>query len=613
MAGETVVILGGYGMVGMQTARVIARAGAAKCIVLASLHEHEAEAARSALAKEFPYIEFEACHGNIFVREEFAFLPRSELLSSRERILQIYQDTFGPIDPDDPNNIVHQCLLVKIIRKYKPDVLMDAINTATGISYQDVKSSTHQVLKFHENASRRLDEVSAEDLESARGGDAEAVARLADTLAALKHDYRDRLGEEDRAGAIDNRLQVLIQLISQIVPQLVRHVILLHRSCRESRTRLYLKIGTTGTGGMGLNIPYTHGEDRPSFQLLAKSSVGFAHSGLLFLLARTPGPTSFKEIKPAALIGYRRVDVRPVQKWGKPVELAPPQSESLEGLAVLDTRKPADAFKSEDVLSLAGVDTGENGFFARGEFECITYLGQMEFVTPQEIATIALHEITGRNTGKDVIQGLSGAVLDPSYRGGFLRPVAIEELREHERATETPSVAIGQLGPPQLTKLLFETHLLARIHPAISDWVEEKSSDEDIAARLFEELKKSGLDKIITSLGVPVRLPDGRLVLRGARITVPESVERMVPIARPGQIEAWTRQGWVDLRPTNVAHWRRRFREALEDRGRISREGSAAFARETYPYDEIRTGEVVGWIFNHEPLLGEDIVGGRIW
>lgn len=26
----------------------------------------------------------------------------------------------------------------------------------------------------------------------------------------------------------------------------------------ESGTRLYLKVGTTGTGGMGLNIPYTH-------------------------------------------------------------------------------------------------------------------------------------------------------------------------------------------------------------------------------------------------------------------------------------------------------------------------------------------------------------------
>ena len=53
--------------------------------------------------------------------------------------------------------------------------------------------------------------------------------------------------------------------------------------------QIYVKVGTTGTGGMGINIPYTHSEDKPSLTLLAKSAIGFAHTGLLFLLARTPG------------------------------------------------------------------------------------------------------------------------------------------------------------------------------------------------------------------------------------------------------------------------------------------------------------------------------------
>ena len=51
---------------------------------------------------------------------------------------------------------------------------------------------------------------------------------------------------------------------------------------------MYLKVGTTGTGGMGLNIPYTHSEDKPSRKLLAKNETAFGHTGLLFLLARTP-------------------------------------------------------------------------------------------------------------------------------------------------------------------------------------------------------------------------------------------------------------------------------------------------------------------------------------
>ena len=35
---------------------------------------------------------------------------------------------------------------------------------------------------------------------------------------------------------------------------------------------------------MGVNIPYTHGEDKPpSSQLITKTAVAFAYTGLLFL------------------------------------------------------------------------------------------------------------------------------------------------------------------------------------------------------------------------------------------------------------------------------------------------------------------------------------------
>ena len=68
-----------------------------------------------------------------------------------------------------------------------------------------------------------------------------------------------------------------------------QHVILLKQAMEECGTRLYLKIGTTGTGGMGLNIPYTHGEDKPSAALMSKTAIAFAHTGLLFLMARTVG------------------------------------------------------------------------------------------------------------------------------------------------------------------------------------------------------------------------------------------------------------------------------------------------------------------------------------
>jgi hypothetical protein len=85
----------------------------------------------------------------------------------------------------------------------------------------------------------------------------------------------------------------------------------------EVKTRLYIKIGTTGTGGMGLNIPYTHGEDKPSAKLMSKTAVAFAHTGLMFLMARTPGAPVVKEIKPAAMIGYSEISMRSIRERGE--------------------------------------------------------------------------------------------------------------------------------------------------------------------------------------------------------------------------------------------------------------------------------------------------------
>ena len=81
----------------------------------------------------------------------------------------------------------------------------------------------------------------------------------------------------------------------------------------EVGTRIYLKIGTVGTGGMGMNIPFTHSEERPSRMLMAKSSLAGAHTLLLYLLARTPGGPAVKEIKPTAAISWKALGHGPIQ------------------------------------------------------------------------------------------------------------------------------------------------------------------------------------------------------------------------------------------------------------------------------------------------------------
>ena len=85
------------------------------------------------------------------------------------------------------------------------------------------------------------------------------------------------------------------------------HIQILQKALLAANVKLYLKVGTAGTGGMGLNIPYTHSEERPSRVLLAKSAVAGAQSLLLFLMARTPDGPVIKEIKPTAAIAWKKI------------------------------------------------------------------------------------------------------------------------------------------------------------------------------------------------------------------------------------------------------------------------------------------------------------------
>lgn len=54
---------------------------------------------------------------------------------SRTRRDQLYQDLFGELEA-----AYGRSTLVQLIQQYQPDVIVDSINTATTISYQDVAS-----------------------------------------------------------------------------------------------------------------------------------------------------------------------------------------------------------------------------------------------------------------------------------------------------------------------------------------------------------------------------------------------------------------------------------------------------------------------------------------
>jgi hypothetical protein len=555
---ESFLILGGVGLVGSQIVREIARELEPKKIVVAGLFRGEVREFLHDVRREFPKVEFIGAWGDVFVRHTFTLERRRRLLQSRNYREMLYDDLYGDLE-----EAYGRSALAQLIQQHKPDVIVDSINTATAISYQDVESLSKQT---H------------------------------DLIQALRQvvDHQDLGGLDDLGKAMEQNVTTLV--ISQSLPQLIRHVQLLHKAMRQVGTRLYLKIGTTGTGGMGLQIPYTHSEDKPSSKLMSKTAVAFAHTGLLFLMARTPNGPLVKELKPGALIGYRRVAYRTIKLRGRPQFRFESQEVALDGR--LSLRGDENQYARLDKLQMAGVDTGENGFFARGEFEAITHINQMEFLTPEEIANQAVLEIKGSNTGYDVIAGIDSSVMNPSYRAGVLRQTALDKLARIEEETHSHSVALGQLGPPELSKLLYEAHLLKLNYGTLKNVLETPASEigESVCAHLLEQ---DVLRTTITSIGVPILMPDGKTLLRGPRLNIPESIYHEVDVDAE-QVDAWARKGWVDLRPTNWHEWQSRFARMRRTQHMLHTRGTSSVTMKTYLTDTIEIGAVVAWLFNND-------------
>jgi hypothetical protein len=222
----------------------------------------------------------------------------------------------------------------------------------------------------------------------------------------------------------------------------------------------------------------------------------------------------------------------------------------------------------------------------------------MEFVTPEEIARQAVLEIKGSNTGYDLIAALDSSVMTPSYRAGVLRQTALDKLARIEEETKTSSVALGQLGPPELSKLLYEAHLLKLNYQTLQAVSETPASE--ISETLYQfVLEEELLRTTITSIGVPILVPDGKTLLRGPRMNIPESIYHEIECDEE-QVDVWARKGWVDLRPSNFVTWQDRFRRMRRSQNLLHTRGSSSVTMKSYLADKIEIGTVVAWIFNNE-------------
>jgi hypothetical protein len=402
--------------------------------------------------------------------------------------------------------------------------------------------------------------------------------------------------------ASDSCLAEVEKMVATIyVPQLIRHVQILYEAMRRVNTHSYVKIGTSGTGGMGLNIPYTHSEEKPSRVLLSKSAIAGAHSMLLFLMGRTPDAPFTKEIKPAAAIAWKRIAYGDITRGGKPIELYDCSPENAETLGnTFDRQSSGNHQPLGDTLKSVFVDTGENGIFSLGEFYTISALGQMEYVTPEEIAQYAIWEIKGGNTGTDIISSLDNAIMGPTYRAGYLREPVLRKMEALEKEHGVESVAFELLGPPRLSKLLHEANLLRKGFKTMQQVV--NTDPEELSIGLEDLIRQDqDLRSRIISIGIPILMKDGKSLLRGPAIKIPPyRGSNRFPVTDVS-IDAWASDGWVDLRSSNMKRWQERFRAIQKEVDELpSDDTSSRYHRDRQYWledNEIHIGKVVSWIF----------------
>ncbi len=553
LGGKNVLVLGGAGLVGFAVCRELLAQHPALLIV-ASRQKSRARQAVERLRAAFPVTptRIVPVWGDVFIRGDWQredVHPRAAALADPEKRRRLIADVLEPLDEE----IIESSLLTQIVQGRAPgldgaaaQILVDCMNTASAVSYQNVYAKARNLAELAER----------------NGPDTDWPAEIENLLASLD------------------------------MPQLVRHMQLLYEAMRRAGTEAYVKVGTSGTGGMGLNIPYTHGEERPSRLLLSKAALAGGQSLLTFLLARTPdAPRIVKEVKPSAVIGWRKIGYGPVHRAGRDIpvyDCAPEQAVSIRDPANLVAQGD---FGKQTGAALQGVyiHTGENGQFSTSEFTAITALGQMELVTPEEIARCVLRELLGANTGHDVVAALDGAIMGPSYRGGYLREAALNRLRQLE-AEHGESVAFEILGPPRLSKLLFEAYLLKRTCET-TEAVLHEAPDALAAALERTVFEDPDLRRRIISVGIPILLSDGERILRG-------------PVAKAETAH----HGWVDLTASNMAEWQVRLetiREAVH--GELAADSSSSCDRgfavsRTWGDDAAfyDIGEIVAWVFTYE-------------
>ncbi len=424
----------------------------------------------------------------------------------------------------------------------------------------------------------------------------------------------------------------------------------LHNALGDFGVNTYLKIGTTGVGGMGFNIPFSHGEEgRPSQSLQKKKALGAVESEQYRFWSRDPTfSTRLIELKPGAAIGFDKTGndkIRPLNR-GKDLDLSLPVREAMEEEKAIIVCDPVELDINTNPnkkidwgdrivgsLSAPYLRSGENGQLSRSEWLALTRPGMMELISCEDVAEIAVRELSGKNTGYNYM--ISGREISPRYSAASIRDLGAKILEDMGAIDSCPIFL--NLGPERLSKLISEAYILREA----LKYMDLRGTLNEIGNLDTKYLRDAAIGYIqnnpavikeIVSVGIPIytgdKLITGSFVAMGDRCVTHYS--SLDDILKDGDaINRNAMFGWVDLREdrtelsldeprgiklySGLDAWRRRAAGIVDEAKFVlepSKYGSLGSmigkSALWLPYIkgdgelEIEPGEIAGWVFENE-------------
>ena len=151
------------------------------------------------------------------------------------------------------------------------------------------------------------------------------------------------------------------------------------------------------------------------------------------------------------------------------------------------------------------------------------------------------------------------------------------------------------LGPPRLTKLLYEAYICRQLCPNVRALAAGRAAPlAEAAWRLVTT--DAALRQQIISVGLPIVAPSGKDVYRGAVVVMPPEPGRDPLSVAP--------RGWVDLRPEQFGVWITRARAMVEEAEARAAgpqsSGSDVEWNAIEPGDAIEPARFATWVFTVE-------------